>query len=120
MILRLFLTLFSFFIFVSEFLTKSSHHKFYLKYFSDKDLHFLSFFLFPLFVYILLRKYKVICFFISVIILSMTYFIEVLQSYTTYRTFSLLDFKYSLSGFLCYLLLVLFLKALSYTSKVFE
>ena len=111
------LSLLIFALFLSEFLLKSNHHRLYLKFFSDKELHFLAFLIVPFVVYCVVSKYKHLYLLTSFIFLLLTYFIEELQNFFGYRCFSILDFKYSLSGFIVYCVLIFFLKTLSYTEK---
>jgi hypothetical protein len=118
--MRLIIALASFLLFISEFLSKQNHHSLYLKYFSDKELHFLAFLIFPFFIYVILSKYKFAYILTSIIFFILTYYVEVLQKLLGYRCYSIQDFKYSLAGFLTYMLLILLLKALSYKEKALE
>jgi hypothetical protein len=118
--MRILMSIFLFVYFGAEFLLKSSHHKLYAKYLSDKELHFLAFLIIPFFIYVLLSKYKYAYIFSSSIFLILTYYIEHLQRLLGNRSYSMQDFKYSLFGFSIYLLLILFLKALSYKERALE
>ncbi len=118
--MRLIIALASFLLFISEFLSKQNHHSLYLKYFSDKELHFLAFLVIPFFVYVMLTKYKYAYIVTSLFFFFMTYYVEVLQKMGGHRCYSMQDFKYSLVGFFTYLLLILLLKALSYRERALE
>lgn len=116
--MRIFTVIIVLILFVREFLYKSSHHKLYFKYFNDKELHFLAFFIIPLFVYYVLgRNNNILRYVMTLLFMFLTYYIEVLQKLSGLRIYSVVDFKYSVLGFCLYLLFILGLKALSYTSK---
>jgi len=118
--MRILISILLLFYFGVEFLTKRPHHKLYTKYLSDKELHFLAFLIIPFLIYVLLSKYKYAYLVSSFIFLTLTYYIEYLQNLLGNRHYSIQDFKYSLFGFSTYLLLILFLKALSYKERALE
>jgi hypothetical protein len=97
------------FIFYNGFFTLSKSNDLLLSTFTDKQLHFAVFFLYPLVFLYLLPKNKVITIVTLLFFGAMTFGIEVLQRKYFHRTYSLLDFKYSFCGYLssCFLLLIL-------------
>jgi hypothetical protein len=102
------------FIFYNGFFTFSKSNTIILSIFTDKQLHFAVFFLYPLVFLYFLPKNKIITIITLLFFGTMTFGIEVLQRKYFHRTYSMLDFKYSFCGFLSSCLVLLILNTISY------
>lgn len=109
----IFLGIFSF-VFYNGFFTSSKSNHIMLSIFTDKQLHFAVFFLYPLVFLYLLPKNKIITMITLLFFGVMTFGIEVLQRKYFHRTYSILDFKYSFCGYLFSCFTFLILSTISY------
>ena len=95
------------YIFYVGFFTFSKCNTILLSHFSDRELHFLAFLIYPFLFFLILPKNKTIVFLNILLFGVMTFGVEVLQRKYFHRSYSLTDFKYSFSGFMCALFLIL-------------
>ena len=102
--------------FYKGFFTFCKSNTFLLNTFSDKDLHFSVFLVYPLLFYIFLPKKHILIFLNILFFGIMTYGVEVLQSRYFHRQYSLGDLKYSFYGFFCSACLIFYF---SYVSPYF-
>ena len=70
----------------------------FIKLFSDKELHFIVFLLYPVITFALLPSFKGKKIFIFILFLSLTFMVEVIQLYFPTRSFSYQDMKFSFLG----------------------
>lgn len=93
------------FMFCKGFFTASHSNAILIAKFGDKNLHLLVFFLFPLLFFILLKNTYLRI--LSVLFFGcMTYGVEIIQKHFTHRCYSFTDFKYSLTGFLLFVIVI--------------
>ena len=117
--IRLFCFLFLCFLFYIGFFENTSIYSisFYIK---DTYVHLIVFFIYTVAFYLLLPKFRFKLMSITFLFSLMAYLVEIFQSYLSYRSYSIIDFKASLYGTLSSSVLIVYSTYLSKAIKAKE